>query len=68
MTDTQHSVRLIKHPGLNGDSWVCQQRFPDGTWKNRQLWKPVTRPLGKAEMIDWLSQHNDITDTASYFS
>jgi len=68
MTNTQHNIRLIKHHSRDGDSWVCQQRFPDGTWKNRQIWKPVTRPLARAEMIDWLSQHDDVINAADYFN
>lgn len=68
MTHTTDNVRLIKHHNCHGDSWVCQQSFPDGTWKNRQIWKPVTRPLAKAEMIEWLAQQDNNLDADAWFS
>lgn len=68
MTCKANDIRLIKHQSRNGTTWTGQQSFPDGTWKNRQIWKPVTRPLEKAEMLNWLAQQNTMVDAAEYFN
>lgn len=68
MNIKQNDIRLIKHHNRDGTTWSGQQSFPDGTWKNRQIWKPVTPPLEKAEMLSWLSQQNTTVDAADYFN
>ncbi len=55
MVDICSNLRLIKRTGFNGNTWICQQLCPAETWKNRQVWKPVTRPLYHAEVVDWLT-------------
>lgn len=68
MTTAPDDIRLIKHQNRDGITWSGQQSFPDGTWKNRRIWKPVTRPLEKAEMLNWLAQQNTMADAAEYFN
>ncbi len=56
MLEISNYLRLIKRSGHNGDTWIGQELFPADTWKNRQLWKPVTRPLDRTEVLAWLTR------------
>jgi len=53
---TENNLRLIKQPGYREETWICEQRCPTGTWKNRPLWKPMTKPLHRAALEHWLSR------------
>ena len=57
MIEICNSLRLIKRNGFDGDTWIFQELYPADTWKNRQVWKPVTKPLHKTEVLAWLSSH-----------
>ena len=54
MIELPDNLRLEKRLGHHGDTWICLERHPAGTWKNRQSWKPLTRPLYKTEILVWL--------------
>jgi len=49
-------LRLIRQSGQREPSWVCEQRCPSGTWPNRPLWKPLSKPLQRAALINWLQR------------
>ena len=58
MIEINKNLRIIKRQSYNGETWICQELFPAETWKNRQVWKPITRPLYKTEVQAWLTRRS----------
>jgi hypothetical protein len=52
------NFKIIKLDNSTSDSWIIHQRCPTNTWKNRDVWKPVTMPLKKDQLQAWLDQNN----------
>lgn len=55
MIELNDELRLIRHRVRDQETWICQQRCPDNTWKNRPVWKPITAPLNADALAAWLS-------------
>ncbi len=64
MLELGNNLKLEKRKSSYGDTWVCLELTPADTWKNRQHWKPLTRPLQKTEVLAWIGQHCSATESA----
>ncbi|WP_210397735.1 hypothetical protein [Motiliproteus sediminis] len=57
MIELNDELRLIRHQVRDQETWICQQRCPENTWKNRPLWKPITAPLNADALAAWLARN-----------